>query len=280
MHFAILLVIIFVKCVSGLDKNDCKPYSNDQNTIAFNGVSSPRRRKGSITTETQFIANDEGSERGLNDSPLTSTFKKSPDIAHVLEKTPTSLARNPSVIKILKANPSYGKTMSTDSVLLHTLEKNPALARPFEDPKCSKQLESLRSNDNVIDDITNNPALSNLKTMLSRNPSDLTEPKARKIGLYASKSTSFRWIDDEEGLILAYGVLIIAVNVILAIVARSKKRHGQRNYFVDDRDACGYGNSAGSKHQLNSTVWINDCSANNASGQLQPTTRQRKETRT
>ncbi|POM76687.1 Putative RxLR effector [Phytophthora palmivora] len=217
MHFAILLVIIFAKCVSGLDENDRKPYSNDQNTIVFNGVSSPRRLKGSTTTEAQFIANDEESERGLNGGPLTSTFKKSPDIAHVLEKTPTSLARNPSVIKILKANPSYGTTMSTDSVLLHTLEKNPALARPFEDPKFSKQFESLRNNDHVINDIKNNPALSNLKTMLSRNPSGLTETKARKVGSYASKSTSFRWIDDEEGLILAYGVLVIAVTIILAI---------------------------------------------------------------
>ncbi|GMF41803.1 unnamed protein product [Phytophthora fragariaefolia] len=102
---------------------------------------------------------------------------------------------------------------------LNFLKKNPSIATTLDNnPAVAKQVETLYNQPGLVNSIKKSDNLSNLRNAVAQHSGQFTEAKLERIGSAAKKATtSTRGIDDEEGMLLAYGVLFVMIVIILGV---------------------------------------------------------------
>ncbi|EGZ04473.1 hypothetical protein PHYSODRAFT_343249 [Phytophthora sojae] len=125
-----------------------------------------------------------------------------------------------SVVKKLKEYPTLTKTLSGNPSLLKPFENNPQLVKTFEslqkDTALMARMESLKKS----------PSMDKLKTVISKNPSALTEERVEKLGAAVLKKRSSRLSsEDERGFLYACGTMFLftlGATITLALTAGSR----------------------------------------------------------
>ncbi|KAJ8579180.1 hypothetical protein ON010_g19 [Phytophthora cinnamomi] len=124
----------------------------------------------------------------------------------------TSEERTPSFSKLV----SFVKGRMAG---LNFLKRNPSFATTLDrNPAVASQVETLYQKPGLVNSLKNSDDLGNLRNAVLQKQSGLTKTQLEKIGAAAKKSTAnTRWIDDEEGLLLAYGILFVMLIIISGV---------------------------------------------------------------
>jgi hypothetical protein len=182
--FLLLLLVTVLVCVQG--------YASDESTARVAKV------------EASALVN---AHRNLRDS----STKEEDDTIDAEDEERLNIPFISKITSYFKGSSSVTKTVEKNAPLVKTLQKNPSVMKSLEDPKIVKSVQALQKDTGLAKKLSADPKMSKLRAAIERNPKKLTLKQIGMAGVFVSRVQKIKVQGDVKGMVIAYGILALAV---------------------------------------------------------------------